>query len=275
MSAKIGRNDPCPCGAKRPNGLPMRYKNCCMRKVPREVGILVAEDNDSEDPIVGLVWNDKEFFVEKKSGIVKRPDHALFMLSRKKMSGDNKVLTLLHNPTIFSFQLEANLAVYERIFAVDTNTKDGVSVSCVVEAKAIRVRNDLLEVRYCRSFCILFRNANDPEKHAWCKLINWLIAHPRYRKEQRFCIVTDHEVAKHEKYNSRELPVFEEYLLPENVEFHYASDASADSTFNTLIRESDQYARTILNDLLDKGSASIGGRVVSIEQIPHLKAAKE
>ena len=26
---KVGRNDPCPCGKKRPNGLPMKYKDCC------------------------------------------------------------------------------------------------------------------------------------------------------------------------------------------------------------------------------------------------------
>ncbi len=26
---KIGRNDPCPCGKKRPNGMPMKYKECC------------------------------------------------------------------------------------------------------------------------------------------------------------------------------------------------------------------------------------------------------
>lgn len=33
---KIGRNDPCTCGKKRHNGLPMKYKNCCLRegKVP-------------------------------------------------------------------------------------------------------------------------------------------------------------------------------------------------------------------------------------------------
>lgn len=28
---RIGRNDPCPCGKKRPNGLPMKYKDCCGR----------------------------------------------------------------------------------------------------------------------------------------------------------------------------------------------------------------------------------------------------
>jgi len=28
---KIGRNQPCPCGKKRPNGLPMKYKDCCGR----------------------------------------------------------------------------------------------------------------------------------------------------------------------------------------------------------------------------------------------------
>jgi len=30
---KIGRNDPCPCGKKRPNGLPMKYKDCCGRNI--------------------------------------------------------------------------------------------------------------------------------------------------------------------------------------------------------------------------------------------------
>ncbi len=25
---KIGRNDPCPCGAKHPDGRPIKYKNC-------------------------------------------------------------------------------------------------------------------------------------------------------------------------------------------------------------------------------------------------------
>jgi len=28
---KIGRNDPCPCGKSRPNGLPMKFKDCCGR----------------------------------------------------------------------------------------------------------------------------------------------------------------------------------------------------------------------------------------------------
>jgi uncharacterized protein YecA (UPF0149 family) len=27
---KIGRNDPCPCGAVDENGKPIKYKNCCL-----------------------------------------------------------------------------------------------------------------------------------------------------------------------------------------------------------------------------------------------------
>ena len=26
---KVGRNDPCPCGAKKPDGSPKKYKHCC------------------------------------------------------------------------------------------------------------------------------------------------------------------------------------------------------------------------------------------------------
>lgn len=40
---RIGRNDPCFCGAKRPNGLPMRYKDCCLLK--RDEIIAVAEQS--------------------------------------------------------------------------------------------------------------------------------------------------------------------------------------------------------------------------------------
>lgn len=29
---KIGRNDPCPCGAKNSNGIPVKYKKCCLNK---------------------------------------------------------------------------------------------------------------------------------------------------------------------------------------------------------------------------------------------------
>jgi len=28
---KVGRNDPCPCGATKPDGTPKKYKNCCGR----------------------------------------------------------------------------------------------------------------------------------------------------------------------------------------------------------------------------------------------------
>jgi len=28
---KIGRNDPCPCGALDENGKPKKYKNCCLK----------------------------------------------------------------------------------------------------------------------------------------------------------------------------------------------------------------------------------------------------
>ena len=30
-SQKIGRNEPCPCGKKKPDGTPVKYKNCCGR----------------------------------------------------------------------------------------------------------------------------------------------------------------------------------------------------------------------------------------------------
>jgi len=31
QTRKVGRNDPCPCGAKKPDGRPVKYKHCCGR----------------------------------------------------------------------------------------------------------------------------------------------------------------------------------------------------------------------------------------------------
>ena len=53
---KIGRNDPCPCGAKTSDGKYIKYKKCCMNKeaeqnVVSEVGVLrkAYEAKDGED----------------------------------------------------------------------------------------------------------------------------------------------------------------------------------------------------------------------------------
>ena len=32
VQAKVGRNDPCPCGATKPDGTPIKYKKCCYPK---------------------------------------------------------------------------------------------------------------------------------------------------------------------------------------------------------------------------------------------------
>lgn len=31
--AGVGRNDPCPCGSKNSGGRPVKYKNCCLKKL--------------------------------------------------------------------------------------------------------------------------------------------------------------------------------------------------------------------------------------------------
>lgn len=33
MKARVGRNAPCPCGKKKPNGDPVKFKNCCEPKM--------------------------------------------------------------------------------------------------------------------------------------------------------------------------------------------------------------------------------------------------
>lgn len=271
---KIGRNDNCPCGAKRSNSLSMKYKNCCLKKLPRHSpSIMVAEDNEDEDPIVGLLFNDKgDYLVKKKSGIVKKPDHSYFLHSRTKKNGGNKTLSMLYKPTSFNFSIEALLPDYTRAFVIDTNTKNNISVSCVMEVWAQKTRADQVKILHHRIFCLFFKNASDPEKFAWNKLNDWIVKHPRYQKDQKFCVITDHDLGNHEKYNSRKLPIYGETLLPENVSFLYATDASVDSIANKLIRECDVYAGTRLNELINNDVTFVDGKEIRIDQIKNISS---
>lgn len=46
---KIGRNDPCPCGAVDENGKPVKYKNCCL-KTGKYEGLKSFRKGEPENP---------------------------------------------------------------------------------------------------------------------------------------------------------------------------------------------------------------------------------
>lgn len=46
---KIGRNDPCPCGAVDENGKPKKYKNCCLKSGKYEKLVKQRKNNTEKE----------------------------------------------------------------------------------------------------------------------------------------------------------------------------------------------------------------------------------
>lgn len=68
-----GRNDPCPCGAKKPDGNSIKYKKCCWLKrerVPTEEGIRQAMEAFGRHQAERASWREKGIFINYVNPLV-------------------------------------------------------------------------------------------------------------------------------------------------------------------------------------------------------------
>jgi hypothetical protein len=54
--AKVGRNDPCPCGSG------MKYKKCCLDKKPRQQIVMIG----SPEPLSGLLGDFLQVYLKEE-----------------------------------------------------------------------------------------------------------------------------------------------------------------------------------------------------------------
>lgn len=135
---------------------------------------------------------------------------------------------------------------FDHLFAVDTNTKNGVSVTGVVYGRAIKLQipSKTAAVQPNLELCVEFRGIQGKaENIAWVQVIQAIRRNLTYKPHFQIGLIVDSDLENLDRYNNRELPVYSDFYLPEKMKFIYASSKPAQETYtSTMIAVADREA---------------------------------
>jgi hypothetical protein len=165
---------------------------------------------------------------------------------------------------------------FDLIIAVDTNTKviagetvsvTGVGHCCVQATPDPNVYN----VEFPWHGAVLFRNCPNElpsEKFGWMTVMREANRDPR-NSLKRFAIVTDYDLDNHSLYNSKKIPIFRDFYLPDNFVLMYGrGDGPTQNLLNHVVRQCDKESTELLKEIEEKGYYQFDDRKFSIAQIP-------
>ena len=254
------RNDACPCGSGR------KYKRCCMNKEskPRYEVISRIMDASQIDPETGDI--EVELFIDGVNGrsdlISTRTGESVLTNDAsitRGYFGDKRFKVLSDIPLDLSHpapNIKHQLLDYGCIVAIDTNTnigKDGNSVSIGIAHQVLYVDIGHEGKYHYIPLPMIFRineKVDKPENYNWRQLIRFMTIHQNYNPKMKHAIIVDSDLGNHRMYNSREMPIIEDFFLPENFQLIYASDAAADTFMNLAVRKCGSLATKIIKEII-------------------------
>ncbi len=127
------------------------------------------------------------------------------------------------------------------LFAIDTNTVDmnGQRTSfsaCYFVPHALSMyRNDVPFLPFIAFEINEVSLRINPECIGWHLLIDCIVNNQVYNLKQRIGIAVDSELGSLKRINSRELPYYDKYYLPENIQLLYASEKGKDYLINQML----------------------------------------
>lgn len=266
---KTGRNDPCPCGSGK------KFKKCCLNIQPREQIVIVG----SPEPLRGVHYDKEkmEFMGLTHDGRLIEPEVTYSQTHYIGQSGKERVLSRIPDKVIANdADLMRHLSTsFDLIIAVDTNTKiigeDTVSVICGVPY-VVHGKRDLesYQVDVSSIGVNLFRNCPielPSEKFGWMMVIQEINQKP-INKGKRIAIVTDHDLENHSSYNSKRMPIFKEYYLPDNISLIYGrGDGPEHNLLNYVVKQCDKISTELLKEIEKNGYCQLGETKITINQI--------
>jgi hypothetical protein len=261
----VKRNDPCPCGSGK------KYKKCCLNKQPRDKYIYIGYN----EPFQGVTSENGKIFVHLTSGEKVKTDAIFSRTQYTRKSGKEKILSSIPYQAVVDIPYYL-ASQFDVILAIDTNTSqvgnDKVSVASIIECDARQINPTQVQISWRKRANLAFRNypGGDAEKFAWFKLFEIITSTADYTENLKIALVTDHDLANHHKYNTRELPIYQDTYLPSNVTLIYATSDAKENVLNTLIVECDKDASRILGEFEENGEAFISNSIVTLESIPDI-----
>jgi hypothetical protein len=243
-----------------------------LNKQPRDKYIYIGYN----EPFQGVTAENGEIFVSLTSGEKVKADAVFSRTQYTRKSGKEKILSSIPNQAIIDIPYYL-ASQFDVILVIDTNTRqvedDKISVASILECYARQINPTQVQVSYLKRANLAFKNHpdSDAEKFAWFKLFEIITSTAGYTENLKIALVSDHDLANHHKYNTGELPIYQDAYLPSNVTLIYATSDTKENVLNTLIVECDKDASRILGELEENGEAFIGNSIVTLESIQDIR----
>lgn len=182
------------------------------------------------------------------------------------------------------YTLNPNIALnkFDLLLAIDTNTEvinqNKLSVTCLVKGfvKIDKfVEKAVLSLEVYDSINAVARwNVEEKEENiGWTDFIIATMKNPFYKENMKVGIITDSDFGNIEDFNKRNLPIYDDFYLPLNMEIIHATRDGGDEYFaNKLIRLADKEAKKWINEakqLLDLGTIDAYLNSQPIENKPY------
>ena len=220
-----------------------RYGNLTL-KLSEGVEILSSTENSE---VISLFDADGQIVTPEyvQVGLGYKTDKGKFKVTHSLRSENKKIST----------NLSVLLSKYDVLYAIDTNKKkiNGIEycISNRMLMKMVLTGEQLWEMTLIRLPAFLF---TDPKEHE--EKIGW----SQFIKQENLAsngkkvgIVTDHDLGYMPLYNQREKEILDLGLLPENIDFIYASaDRDKGSPLNKAVMQCDSDSNLLLKQIYNK-----------------------
>jgi hypothetical protein len=246
---KLGRNAPCPCGSG------LKFKRCCSGRKPLTHALVMDMGRVVPVDSVGVDWDGHlQIYHEGKE---LRPER-VWVNEAYERSKSPKILSRIYlGEGSYSLEGSMGLERFTSILIIDTNTRktesEIVSVSGLIVCRVDQGVSEF-QVHWVEAGAFAFTGVDEKcENFAWLMLQRMIVSSPDYSLDHRYAIITDADLGQLNAYNAREVPIYADSLLEENVSLFYASADVGRSVFNRLIKRADRKATEMAARLASGG----------------------
>lgn len=177
-------------------------------------------------------------------------------ISYKREKKDKVLSKVPLDPNFLYLNDHANLASYDSIVAIDTNTKSTVSVTGIAFMSWV----DSEIYQYEVPFCIAYTELTEPrEKIGWLAGMEELSRKGYFAKSRKTLLIVDAYLDQIDLINSRELAIHEGYYLPPGFDLAYASaDVGAEYLPNILLKMADKTSSQVMKYMSENNITHTG-----------------
>ncbi len=279
-------NKPCYCGSGK------KTKKCHPNeRKPRTTEIIynLGEMRTVNKIDLNTLTGEAKFYFDDNKFDIESANLSLGYERPTKRKSLNKI-PLAEN----KFTLSADLALldFDLLLAIDTNTvkinQNTLSVSCLVAGKIEKVAdrpfNKQLNVTTLNligyeppTVIAMWNVAEKPENLGWMTLIEAVLRSAFYNKDLKIGLIVDSDYGNLESFNKRELPIYNNFFLPQNMKMIYASsDSGSEYAVNKLIRIADSTANKLTSEAIElsetgKFDEFLGSKPVENQPYTHFR----